>query len=140
MAFVDRWEEGCQRIRRISHIGEDASLSFPPSFTAPLNEACNNREVDELGIRAKLELSTDRLHELGVKSLSLFGSGATGKARADSDLDFLVEYDGVATFDKYMGLKELLEREFETSIDLVTIRALKPLIRDRILAEAIKVA
>jgi len=70
----------------------------------------------------------------------LFGSGATGKARADSDLDFLVEYDGVATFDKYMGLKELLEREFETSIDLVTIRALKPLIRDRILAEAIKVA
>jgi len=72
--------------------------------------------------------------------LSLFGSAARGEAKEDSDLDFLVEFEGPATFDRYMDLKELLEREFKTTIDLVTVRALKPILRDQILSEAIRVA
>jgi len=102
--------------------------------------ACDNVCVDEQQIRAKLGALTDALEAIGVKSLLLFGSGAKGTATPESDLDFLVEYDGMATFDRYMGLKELLEREFQTRIDLVTVRSLKPLLRDKILAEAIRVA
>ena len=83
---------------------------------------------------------SNELSSLGVKSLSVFGSGARDETRPESDLDFLVEFDGPATFDRYMGLKELLEREFTVQIDLVTTRALKPILRDEILAEAIKVA
>lgn len=78
--------------------------------------------------------------ELGVKSLLLFGSAASGAASPESDLDFIVEYEGVATFDRYMGLKELLESRLNSRIDLVTIRALKPILRDQIMAQAIKVA
>ena len=96
--------------------------------------------MDENLIRARLAVLNNRLEEFGVKSLSLFGSAATGKAREDSDLDFLVEFSGLATFDRFMGLKELLEREFQTRIDLVTTRALRPLLRDQILSEAIRVA
>ncbi len=91
-------------------------------------------------MRAKLALAPDLLVNLGVRSLSLFGSAARGQAREGSDLDFLVEFEGLATFDRYMSLREFLEREFAVPIDLVTLRALKPRLRDQILAEAIKVA
>jgi|GEM_PF-281679 len=97
--------------------------------------AMNSAQV--CGIVAALR---PQLVALGIKSLSLFGSAARGEAKEDSDLDFLVEFEGPATFDRYMDLKELLEREFKTTIDLVTVRALKPILRDQILSEAIRVA
>ncbi len=75
-----------------------------------------------------------------MKSLSLFGSAAKGMATEKSDLDFLIEFDGSATFDRYMGLHELLESQFHVKVDLVTYKALKPLIRDQILGESIRVA
>lgn len=96
--------------------------------------------MDAGRIRAELAALAEQLAELGVRSLSLFGSAAKGQAREGGDLDFLVEFEGAATFDRYMGLKELLEHEFQTGIDLVTMRALKPLLRDQILSEAVKVA
>lgn len=96
--------------------------------------------MDAQSIRDRLALQADSLKELGVRSLLLFGSGAKGNTTSDSDLDFLVEYDGMATFDRYMNLKELLESELQTRIDLVTIRALKPLLRDQIFEEAIRIA
>lgn len=91
-------------------------------------------------IRTRLEGFAEQLTGLGVKSLSLFGSAARGQATEASDLDFLVEFEGPATFSRYMGLKELLEGALQTRIDLVTVRALKPRLRDQILGEAIKVA
>jgi predicted nucleotidyltransferase len=86
----------------------------------------------------KLAVSTGKLVELGVKSLSVFGSVATGQATEGSDIDFLVEFEGPATFARYMGLKELLEGEFLTRVDLVTLRSLNPRLRDQILGEAVK--
>jgi hypothetical protein len=96
--------------------------------------------MDVAGVRVKVGELSAELAALGVKSLSVFGSVATGQAREDSDLDFLVEFHGRSTFQGFMGLKELLEREFGARIDLVTVRALKPELRDQILTEAVKVA
>lgn len=96
--------------------------------------------MDIASVRSKVGQLSERLGALGVKSLSVFGSVATGKARADSDLDFLVEFQGPSTFEGYMSLKELLEAELGVRIDLVTLRALRPQLRDQILREAIKVA
>ncbi len=76
----------------------------------------------------------------GVRELAVFGSVARGEATAASDLDVLVDFDGPATFDRFMGLKVFLEDSFGTKVDLVTRPALKPRIRDRILAEARRVA
>jgi hypothetical protein len=51
----------------------------------------------------------DRLQtELGVAALYVFGSVARGEARADSDIDVLVEFDGPPTFARFMDLKALL--------------------------------
>ena len=47
----------------------------------------------------------DTIHGFGVSSLALFGSVARDEATSASDLDFLVEFEGSATFDGYMDLK-----------------------------------
>lgn len=80
------------------------------------------------------------LHGLGVKSLDLFGSMARGEARPDSDIDFLVEFDGPASFDRYMDVKLYLEELTARHVDLVTRAALKPRLRSIVEAEAVRVA
>lgn len=80
-----------------------------------------------------------RLRALCVRELALFGSHARGDASHASDIDFLVDLDP-KTFDNYMGVKELLESLFGRRVDLVMKSALKPRLRDQILAEAVRAA
>ena len=47
---------------------------------------------------------------------------------------------GAATFDGYMGLKLFLEDSLGVKVDLVTRASLKPRLRERIEAEARRVA
>jgi uncharacterized protein len=75
----------------------------------------------------------------GVKSLLLFGSVARNEATKESDLDFVVNFDGTITFDRYMDLKIFLEDLFGKKIDLAIKDTLKPQIRQIILEEAIDV-
>lgn len=71
-----------------------------------------------------------------LKTLALFGSSVRNEATATSDLDFLVEFSAETTLNLYMDLKFFLEELFGKSVDLVTKKSLKPIIRDQILAEA----
>jgi uncharacterized protein len=66
------------------------------------------------------------LTRLGVKGLWLFGSVARDEARADSDLDILVEFDGPARFLPYMDLKFFLEELLHRPVDLATRPMLRP--------------
>jgi uncharacterized protein len=75
----------------------------------------------------------------GIKSLFLFGSVARNEATQESDLDFVVDFDGMITFDRYMDLKIFLEDLFGKKIDLAIEDTLKPQIRQKILEEAIDV-
>jgi hypothetical protein len=75
----------------------------------------------------------------GVKSLAVFGSVARGEAGPESDVDILVEFEGRATFDRYMGLKLFLEDLLGRRVDLVTRKALKPRLRPFVEQEAIYV-
>jgi uncharacterized protein len=75
----------------------------------------------------------------GIKSLFLFGSVARNEATQESDLDFIVDFDGMITFDRYMDLKIFLEDLFGKKIDLALEDTLKPQIRAKILEEAIDV-
>jgi uncharacterized protein len=75
----------------------------------------------------------------GIKSLFLFGSVARNEASQESDLDFIVDFDGTITFDRYMDLKIFLEDLFGKKIDLAIEDTLKPQIRQKILEEAINV-
>lgn len=72
----------------------------------------------------------------GVKKIGVFGSFARGEGRKDSDIDVLVEFkDGFETFDNYMELKFFLEDLFGRKVDLVTVEALRPQLKEDILKQ-----
>jgi len=77
---------------------------------------------------------------LGAKSLAVFGSAARGEAGPESDVDLLVEFEGRATFDRYMALKDFLEELLGRRVDLVTRKALNERLRPRVEEEAVHVA
>lgn len=78
-------------------------------------------------------------HELEpfrIRTLALFGSTARNEASDGSDLDFVVEYEGPATFDRYIELSFYLERLFGRPVDLLTRSSLTPALRAVIEKEA----
>ncbi len=75
----------------------------------------------------------------GVKKIGIFGSFARGEGKEGSDIDVLVEFEKTVDFFEFLDLKEFLENLFNRSVDLVTKRALKPLIKDKILNEVVYV-
>jgi predicted nucleotidyltransferase len=81
----------------------------------------------------------ERLSELAVHELALFGSHARNEATEESDIDFVVEFT-TKSFDRYMDLREFLESIFDRRVDLVLKSAIKPRLRERILREAVRAA
>jgi predicted nucleotidyltransferase len=74
---------------------------------------------------------------LGVRRLALFGSVQRNAARADSDVDVLVEFQpGQKTYDHFLALGDLLERVLNRTVQLVTPESLSPFLKPYILAEA----
>jgi len=72
----------------------------------------------------------------GVRRLYLFGSFASDSARADSDVDVLVDFIDQApmgAFDRYMGLKSALEQVFDKPVDLLSNRGFRnPVFRSEV--------
>ena len=62
-----------------------------------------------------------------VRRLALFGSTARGTARADSDVDVLVAFDGPATSKRFFGVQFYLEDLLHRPVDLVVETALREL-------------
>lgn len=75
----------------------------------------------------------------GVTRLALFGSTARNAARADSDIDVLVAFDGPATSTRYFGVQFYLEDVLGCPVDLVTEKALRAELRPFIEQEALYV-
>lgn len=95
----------------------------------------NRAQALELLTRSKATLAA----RYGVTRLALFGSTARDAARADSDVDILVAFDGPATSDRYFGVQFFLEDLLGRPVDLVTEKALRPELRPYIEKEAVHV-
>lgn len=89
---------------------------------------------------ATLQAHRERLAQLGVASLAIFGSVARDEAHPQSDLDVLVEFAGPATFNQYMAVTFWLEDTFHCRVDLVTRTALRPPLDETVPREAVSVA
>jgi hypothetical protein len=87
-----------------------------------------------------LQKNRTEINKFGVKSLAIFGSVARNEATLKSDLDLLVEFDNIVTFDRYMDLKFFLEDNLNCSVDLVTKKMLKPQLKEIVEREAIYVS
>jgi len=91
------------------------------------------------GVLRTLRAHENELHALGVNHASVFGSVARGEARADSDIDVLVDLDSehpMGVFE-YARLKLYVGELFGNSADVVNRKTLKPLLRDNILRDAV---
>ena len=75
----------------------------------------------------------------GVTRLALFGSVARDEAAQDSDVDLLVKFDRLVGLFRFMELQSYLEDLLRSGVDFGTPQSLKPRIRDRVLAEAVRV-
>ncbi len=83
----------------------------------------------------------NQLKPFGVKKLGLFGSFARDEQNADSDIDFLVEFEPTKkTFDNFMQLSFYLEDALKRQVELVTLESLSPYIGPHILKEVEYVA
>ena len=71
-----------------------------------------------------------------VKRIGIFGSYSKGEETAESDLDILVEFSEPIGWE-FFDLKEFLREILGKEVDLVTIKALKPQMKDKILKEVV---
>ncbi len=87
-----------------------------------------------------LRAHMDELRTLGVQEISIFGSVARGEAGPDSDVDVLVELGpGIGLFG-FVDIRDRLSEILGRPVDMATPDGLKPRIKDRILAEAVRAA
>lgn len=89
------------------------------------------------------EIIKEHLNELRdeyyVSGIGVFGSFARGEATEESDVDILVEFERKVDLFHFIGLRDRLAEILDRKVDLVTPKALKPQIKDRILQEVLYV-
>ncbi len=77
------------------------------------------------------------LERYGIVRKALFGSVVRGEAGQSSDVDFLVEFPAGSTLLDLAGLELELAEALRRKVDVVTYRSLHPLLKDRVLQEAV---
>lgn len=73
----------------------------------------------------------------GAGNVRVFGSVARGEASADSDVDFLVDFEPGSSLLDHASLIIELEALLGRKVDVAVARGLRSRIRDRVLKEAI---
>jgi predicted nucleotidyltransferase len=86
------------------------------------------------GIKEKI---TPILQQYGITRAAIFGSLAKGEAKISSDVDILVEIKSDMSLLDFIGIKIELEEALKMKVDLVEYDTIKPIIKERILAEQV---
>jgi predicted nucleotidyltransferase len=71
-----------------------------------------------------------------VREIGIFGSCVRGEESEESDVDILVEFSEPIGWE-FIDLMEFLEKILGRKVNLVTVRALKPQLKDKILKEVV---
>jgi len=110
-----------------------SQFPLPPEWRIHIAMACDavpkEKRNQVLRIAAKY----------GARHLRVFGSIARGEADDASDIDFLVELEPGRSLLDLGGLQFELQSLLGRPVDVLTERALKPRIRERVLREAVPV-
>jgi hypothetical protein len=91
----------------------------------------DKKEIFEIIRSKKPELAS----RYGVRRLGLFGSYVKNRQRKKSDIDILVQFNRDIDLFDFVDLREYLESQLNSKVDLVMESALKPNIGKRILEE-----
>lgn len=74
-----------------------------------------------------------------VDRAALFGSSIKGTMKKDSDIDILVDIKRNISLLDFVGIKLELEEILDRKVDLVEYNTIKPLLKERILREQVKI-
>ncbi len=91
----------------------------------------------ELLLEAAAPILKSLAHDHNYSRLAVFGSVGRGEARADSDIDLIVQSpQGTSSFD-FIRFRQLIEQVLGREIDLVDYGGLKPKLDDDIRRDAV---
>jgi predicted nucleotidyltransferase len=91
-------------------------------------------------VQSRLSEKRTELDALGVRGLQLFGSVARGEAGPSSDVDLLIDFEAPVGLFHFVRVQQRLEEILGCRVDLVMRESLRPQLRDRIFAEAVRAA
>jgi uncharacterized protein len=87
-------------------------------------------------VEKNIDIINDLCKRHKVRQMFIFGSVLTKKFRKNSDIDLIVDFQGVDLYDyadNYFDLKTSLEQLFEREVDLLEEKAIKnPFLRKSI--------
>lgn len=75
------------------------------------------------------------LKKYKVNKIGIFGSFISGKTNKKSDIDLLVEFDGLIDLFEFVHLTDEIQKILKTKVDLATPDAIKPYIKPKIMRE-----
>jgi hypothetical protein len=90
-------------------------------------------KIKEILAKRKLELR----QRFKVKDIGIFGSFVRGEQKRDSDVDILVEFAEPVGLFEFIALEDYLSELLGVKVDLVSKKALKPHIGERVLKEVV---
>ena len=93
-------------------------------------------KADELK-KILLDHKASLKEEYGEIEIGLFGSYIKGNHKKDSNVEILVEFEKTIDLFTFVSLKNHLSDLLGVNVDLVTKKALKPKIGQRILSETV---
>lgn len=97
-----------------------------------------NKELDR--IIKTIESLKERIRkEYKAEIVGLFGSYARGKQKEGSDADILVKFFEGATLFDFVGLGDFLEEKLNVKVDVVSERAIRQELKEKILKEVVEV-
>ena len=92
--------------------------------------------IDDMKVLIK-QHRTEIRQMFKAEIIGIFGSYARGEQKAGSDVDVLVNFDNGATLFDLVGLGDYLEEMLDIPVDVVSMRALHPMMRDDVLRELV---
>src|SRR5271154_2112270 len=97
-----------------------------------MNQAISNKE----GLLSLLASHRKNIKEFGVKQLGLFGSFARNEQLAESDIDFLVDFEPEQyKYRNFINLVYYLEDLLGRKVEVITRNGLSPYLAPHILKE-----
>jgi predicted nucleotidyltransferase len=89
-------------------------------------------------IRRQRESIIQIAHAHGATNIRVFGSVARGEDTANSDIDFLMDFETDRSLIDLVAAKIELEELLGRKVDVITVQALHPMMRQVVMREAVK--